>query len=756
MASIVGLNHLAEALIDAGNRLLTPPSADELLTLLDETESLLRKVEQDQPLSMQNALIPTKKALVSSDLLTHPDSDVRVSVVSCLTEIVRITAPEAPYTDDQMKDIFRLTIEAFEKLADASSRSYQKAESVLDNVSKVKSCLVMLDLECDDLILQMFRMFLRLIRSDHPRVVFSSMEMIMITVLDETEEVSKEFLDILLASVKKDNQNVSPMAWSLVEKVLSRCARKLKPCIMEALKSSGTTLDSYSPVVTTICQTVFETPKVHNVVDTKDNEDKLVLGHSRKETRSKSSSKGPARDGTRRINENEKSNGKQVWSESRDAETDVGVTGKRGRKPNSLMNPEEGYDIPWLSGKRDSLKKTPPAKESSPATTSRALTGSVKRSRVKMEDTDHDLGSPSSPKLKKLASCFRDEEENFEKESNREIPEDDTKIGESRKKTKSQHGGKKKAVVSSSGKRSSARTAAKKNNLEGASSDTPVPQSSKDKKKVSQVGPRPLAEESEETSKSLQVRSRTAKKEVGSDTNGPGADLVGKRVNIWWPLDKTFYEGVIQSYSGRTKVHKVVYTDGESEELHLHKERWELLEDLSSASEEEDMEIDLPESIPLFDIMQRQKVKKSKNVESSSKKDSGKKAENLKSLKELSAAETGRREAEQEVSRDVEEESEDEYYNSEMQEGEENLKVTETETKEEEEQFENPEVESERDGSESEEEPKWRETDDMEDEAEEREEEEAEAEAEAEADDKVPKYSSLSEIEKDSDEERGS
>ncbi|KAF2593174.1 hypothetical protein F2Q70_00045751 [Brassica cretica] len=254
----------------------------------------------------------------------------------------------------------------------------------------------MLDLECDDLILQMFRMFLRLIRSDHPRVVFSSMEMIMITVLDETEEVSREFLVILLASVKKDNQNVSPMAWSLVEKVLSRCARKLKPCIMEALKSSGTTLDAYSPVVTTICQTVFETPKVHNVVDTKENEDKLVLGHSRKETRSKSSSKGPARDGTRRINENEKSNGKQVWSESRDAETDVGVTGKRGRKPNSLMNPEEGYDIPWLSGKRDSLKKTPPAKESSPATTSRALTGSVKRSRVKMEDTDHDLDSPSS------------------------------------------------------------------------------------------------------------------------------------------------------------------------------------------------------------------------------------------------------------------------------------------------------------------------------------------------------------------------
>lgn len=66
-------------------------------------------MEQDQPLPMQNALIPSRKALVSVDLLSHPDFDVRVSVVSCLTEIVRITAPEAPYSDDQMKVITNQT-----------------------------------------------------------------------------------------------------------------------------------------------------------------------------------------------------------------------------------------------------------------------------------------------------------------------------------------------------------------------------------------------------------------------------------------------------------------------------------------------------------------------------------------------------------------------------------------------------------------------------------------------------------------------
>ncbi|WZZ05601.1 hypothetical protein YC2023_091522 [Brassica napus] len=461
-SSIVGLTDLARSLIDAGNRLLKPPpSADELLALLNETESLLRDVGQGQPLSMQHALIPSKNALVSSGLLTHPDSEVRVSLASCLTEIVRITAPRAPYGDDQMKEIFRLTVEAFEKLADASSsRSYGKAEFVLDIVSRLNSCLVMLDLECDDLVLQI---------SDHPSVVPSSMEMIMITVIDETDEVSKDLMDTLLTSVKKENKNVSPMSWSLAEKVLSRCARTLQPYIIKALKSTGTSFDLYSPVVSSICQSVFETPKVHNAVNTKDNEDKL-------------GSKRPAREGTIRTSGSDKVRKgnilkQEVQCEGKDAETDLRIRGKRGRKPNSLMNPEEGYDIDWLSGKIDALKTCSNKKliRASPSSlgkvaarkTPPALTGSVKRSRVSICESDHDSDSPSSSE------------------------EDERKINSSSKK-------KKKPVfkpkgVNSSGKRSSARSDTKK------------------KKKVSQK----------------------------SYTDEFGEGLVGQRVNIWWPLDKT-------------------------------------------------------------------------------------------------------------------------------------------------------------------------------------------------------------------------
>lgn len=60
-------------------------------------------MEQAPPRSMQKALLPVMKALISDALLRHSDMDVKISVVSCITEISRITAPDAPYNDERMK-----------------------------------------------------------------------------------------------------------------------------------------------------------------------------------------------------------------------------------------------------------------------------------------------------------------------------------------------------------------------------------------------------------------------------------------------------------------------------------------------------------------------------------------------------------------------------------------------------------------------------------------------------------------------------
>ncbi|KAF4390243.1 hypothetical protein F8388_019898, partial [Cannabis sativa] len=127
-------------LLESRNRLVEPSSSvDELLPLLDceevyfavfsallmrlsmenfspppslnrtykRVENCLSKVDQSPSESMQSALSPSLKALVDETLLGHTNVDVKVVVASCISEITRITAPDAPYDDDQMKEVFR-------------------------------------------------------------------------------------------------------------------------------------------------------------------------------------------------------------------------------------------------------------------------------------------------------------------------------------------------------------------------------------------------------------------------------------------------------------------------------------------------------------------------------------------------------------------------------------------------------------------------------------------------------------------------
>ncbi|KAM3380630.1 sister chromatid cohesion protein PDS5 C isoform X1 [Capsicum galapagoense] len=231
-----------------------PSSTEELITLLDKVESVLLKVGQAPTDSIKDALQPVMKAMVGDELLKHSDVDVTVSVVSCINELAIISAPLQPYDDVLMKEIFQLTIRAFEELSN-SGRSYHKAVNVLRSVAEVKASVLLLDLECDALVMEMFEMFPRIIRPDHPNVVFTSMEVIMTQVIEESDEIKMELLQPLLDSLRKENQIWSPISSKLGEKVLKECASTVRPCLLEALKSGTMNLDDYVDIVASICRT---------------------------------------------------------------------------------------------------------------------------------------------------------------------------------------------------------------------------------------------------------------------------------------------------------------------------------------------------------------------------------------------------------------------------------------------------------------------------------------------------------------------
>ncbi|KAL8153087.1 hypothetical protein V2J09_010847 [Rumex salicifolius] len=659
---------LAENLKEAGTLLLSPPSSvDELLPILDEVGKILENVEQSPSGTMQDALWPTRNALVSKELLGHSDPDVNVSVATCISEITRITAPDAPYSDDQMKEIFQLIVSTFEKLHDVSNRSFNKRTAILDIVAKVRSCVVMLDLECDTLILEMFQHFLKSVTDNHPEKVISSMATIMTLVIEESEEISPELLSPILETLKKDNMNVDPAARRLGENVLKKCASKVKPYLVQAIKILGVSLDDYSNAVATVCQEIScdvelndaNTASINsaNQVDIR-NQSSGDAVKEVKETVVETTPQDEVSPAPEKL-ESTMSNGnlpkvveeaeavKELLSEKKcddnieNKATEISKTDKVGA--NLIVKPQPKGKSSKKRGRKGSLSKST-SKRSAEATPSldngAEEVTELQESKSKDSGNLHCEDAPADNKSPSNNEKGVDLQQPLSKASKNEALEDVPSPSASGGLPEGSHT--KKATTETKGKavveevRTSPEGDSNKNPEVEASdkediSLRPVDESRKDdqnsidsdtktkcvsgkkvesgsdqqteKKRKGQgkpasikehVKPLPKKESKEpasppkgatktakkEPSSASSKRKRSAGKDKASEIDKHGEELVGSKIRVWWPKDKQFYKGTVESFSPANKKHKVVlYSDGDVEVLNLAKEKWEHIND---------------------------------------------------------------------------------------------------------------------------------------------------------------------------------
>ncbi|KAJ1271765.1 hypothetical protein BS78_06G150800 [Paspalum vaginatum] len=614
---------------DIGQRFdALPVDVDELLRLLEETENWLSRVEQSPPENMYNTLRPTMAALITNELLEHPHPNVKVAVTSCLTEVTRITAPEAPYDDDVMKEVFKRIVDTFAELDNTNSPSFERRVSILDSVARVRCCVLMLDLDLDHLVLEMFRHFFKTISTRLSEQNIECMETIMTIVIQESDDIHAELASCLLQNLTKEAQETLPASFGLAEKVLGLCKEKLKPVFHELLK--GTPLDDYSSVVTLLFQDASGAGENNVDASGKDMAAEAKLP--------------------------EKSVSDESPQEISKLEQDVNCLGQDGSSsctPTTAVSNEGGPvdNVKSPDGPADSKQKQElPSGDEQTKNSNQLISYDnevpepVVAETEKLSDVDskkcHNLGSSTGSEMTEQSKVAKDKESLVASEELSPQPND----GDKKQLTKTSSiaaedsskpidnkpaVGKPKRGRPLAPKSQEKKPAGKKqgSDLKSAKTDNTTDSGARTTRRLNKddaKSPTIKAAEGEsgkkqhKTSMKLQKEDSASDKDTDDDislkkmvsptkmdkSKGQQEDsgelkrkhiqgaeesslskknkildenLVGSRIKVWWPDDKMFYEGVVESYVASSKKHKVAYDDGDVEVLMLRKEKWEFI-----------------------------------------------------------------------------------------------------------------------------------------------------------------------------------
>ncbi|XP_061341944.1 sister chromatid cohesion protein PDS5 homolog B [Gastrolobium bilobum] len=184
------------------------------------------------------ALEPLANAVVRG-LLQHADKEIRLQVAICVTELFRVKAPEPPFEDKHLRDVFKLIISLFADLSDIASPFFSKRVKVLDTVAQLRCCVIMLEIDCIDLILEMFNIFFSVVRDDHHDSLIYAMSSIMINILNESEEASQQLLEVILINLIQRKKDATRAAYQLAASVIKTCAQEdeLNPLVCRFLTS---------------------------------------------------------------------------------------------------------------------------------------------------------------------------------------------------------------------------------------------------------------------------------------------------------------------------------------------------------------------------------------------------------------------------------------------------------------------------------------------------------------------------------------
>lgn len=182
------------------------------------TDTLVKKLQElhkqladlDQELVDVDSLNAVRKDLVNNSLLLHKDRGVKAYTACCLADILRLYAPDAPYTQPELRDIFDFFFrQLLAGLKSVDVPYYEQYFHLLESLSTVKSVVLVCDLpNADELMSSIFRDFFSIVRRDLAKKVDVFMADILVALIDECSALPNDALQTILAQFTESKRDL--------------------------------------------------------------------------------------------------------------------------------------------------------------------------------------------------------------------------------------------------------------------------------------------------------------------------------------------------------------------------------------------------------------------------------------------------------------------------------------------------------------------------------------------------------------------
>ncbi|CAL1708691.1 unnamed protein product [Somion occarium] len=186
--------------------------------------------EMDQEHVDTKSLSSVRKELINNSILHHKDRGVKAYAACCLADLLRLYAPDAPYTQPELRDIFEFFFRQLSTgLKGSDSPYYNEYFHLLESLSTVKSVVLVCDLpSADTLMPEIFRNIFGIVRHDLARKIEIFMADILIALIDESQSLPDDVLSCLMSQFMEKNAGMDQPAYRLAVSVCRETTDKLQ------------------------------------------------------------------------------------------------------------------------------------------------------------------------------------------------------------------------------------------------------------------------------------------------------------------------------------------------------------------------------------------------------------------------------------------------------------------------------------------------------------------------------------------------